>query len=150
MIINLVLHKNGLSLSKIIYIKNVTCIPVLQQSSHFVRTADTFISQRLSNSFIQCGTREAISKWYIVVVSCSFYLSPNAICSFWCTPTHFLSYKSSCKAPSKKLNSCWRETASIRFLHYRSTINNGNLPSAFFPINEHSLQNFQLGEKKAK
>lgn len=150
MIINLVLNKNIPSLSKIIYIKKVTCVPVLQQSSHFVRTADTLVSQRLSNSFIQFGTREIISKWYIVAVSCSFYLSPSAICSFWCTPTHFLSYKSSCKAPSKKLNTCWRETAWSRFLCYRSTINNGNLPSAFFPIKEDSLLNFQLGEKKAK
>lgn len=144
------LHKNALSWSKIIYIKKVTCIPVLQQSSHFVGTADTFVSQRLSNSFIQFSTREIISKWYITVVSCSFYSSPSAICTFWCTSTHFLSYKSSCKAPSKKLNTCWRETASSKFLHYRSTINNGNLPSAFFPIKEHSLPNFQLGEKKAK
>lgn len=75
---------------------------------------------------------------------------PVPFVAFGVPPHIFFCYKSSCKAPSKKLNTRWRDTASSRFLYYRSTINDGNLPSAFFPIQEHSLLNFLLGEKKAK
>lgn len=75
---------------------------------------------------------------------------PLLFVAFGVPPHIFFCYKSSCKAPSEKLNSRWRDKASSWFLYYRSTINNGNLPSAFFPIQEHSPLNFLLGKKKAK
>lgn len=74
---------------------------------------------------------------------------PVPFVAFGVPPHIFFCYKS-CKAPSKKLNTCQRDTGSSGFLYYRSTINDGNLPSAFFPIQEHSLLQFLLGGKKAK
>lgn len=108
-----------LTLHQKLYIsKKVTCVPVLQQSSHSAHTADTLVSQRFSNPFIQFGTREITSKWHIAaVLSCSFYLSPCAICSFWCAPTHFLVLQILLKK-KKKPNTRWSDTASGRSPYY--------------------------------
>lgn len=139
-----------LTLHQKLYIsKKVTCVPVLQQSSHSAHTADTLVSQRFSNPFIQFGTREITSKWHIAaVLSCSFYLSPCAICSFWCAPTHFLVLQILLKKKKAKHPLKWHSLRQISLL-YRSTISNGNYDQ-ISSLHRNSLLDFLLGEKEAK
>lgn len=100
----------------------------------------------LSSNLVQEGLFPSGTSLFLALSTCP----PVPFVVFGVPPHIFLATNPLGKAPSKKLNTCWREIASSRFLRYRSTINNGNLPSAFFAIKEDSLLNFQLGGKKVK